>query len=75
MVEEKIFYDTYKYGEYYNPANKHYNGQEDVGCDRCQKTNITVCIGYRDIDLCLKCVSDINTKYENEELVVYDDSD
>jgi hypothetical protein len=31
-----------------------------VGCDRCNKIDLKCCIGYKDIDLCLECVNDIN---------------
>lgn len=53
------FIDVYKYGKYYNPANKHYDSVGWVGCDKCEKEHLDVCIGYEDIDLCLKCMCDI----------------
>lgn len=51
----------FKHGSYYNPANKHYNYQGIVNCDRCYKQNINVCIGYDDFDICMKCANYIDT--------------
>lgn len=75
MPEEKIFYKVYKHGFYYNPANRHYGGPGEVGCDRCLKEDIAVCIGWGDFDLCLDCCAEINEKYENGDLVVVSDSE
>lgn len=50
------FINIAKNGEYYYPANKHYNSTGYVTCDRCAKTNICACIGYESYDLCLDCV-------------------
>ena len=75
MPEEKIYYQVYKFGKYYNPANLHYDGPGEIGCDRCQKEGIAVCIGWGDYDLCLDCTAEINRQYEDGELVVYSDSE
>ena len=75
MPEEKIHIDVYKFGTYYNPASFRYNGPCDVGCDRCDKEKITVCIGWGNYDLCLSCVAEIHEKYENDELSVFADTD
>lgn len=49
--------EVYRYGQYYNPAHIHYkNPLANVSCDRCFRSNLEVSIGYRDSDLCLKCV-------------------
>ncbi len=50
-----------KNGKYYNPASDHYptSGPSTVVvCDRCQRNNLKVCVGYNDYDLCLKCVEE-----------------
>lgn len=51
------FINIAKNGIYYYPANKHYGGIGYVTCDRCARTNISACIGYDSLDLCLDCVS------------------
>lgn len=48
--------DVFNNGKYYNPANAHYNYSGIVNCDRCNTSNIKVCIGYNDLDLCMQCV-------------------
>jgi len=62
-----IFLDIYKYGIYYHPANRHYNAEVEVGCDKCMRTNISSCVGYKDYDLCLDCMADIDEMYDNGE--------
>lgn len=52
---------TFTKGTYFNPANRHYGGQGQVNCDRCGMTNIKVCIGYSDTDLCMRCVYIMNS--------------
>ncbi|VBB17923.1 hypothetical protein YASMINEVIRUS_386 [Yasminevirus sp. GU-2018] len=55
-----------KYGKYYNPARLHYSPTTRVICDRCQKENIPVCIGYENQDLCLGCADYVaSTMYVN----------
>lgn len=46
-------------GVYYNPANKHYNYKGFVTCNRCFKSNLDVCIGFSEYDLCLNCLQEI----------------
>jgi len=75
MAEEKIYYQVYKYGKYYNPASLHYGQPGDIGCDRCLKEDIAACIGWGEVDLCLNCVSEINAKYEDGDLLVYSDDE
>jgi len=48
-----------KHGVYYNPANKHYSYKGFVTCNRCFKTNLDVCIGFNEYDLCLNCLQEI----------------
>jgi hypothetical protein len=50
------------HGQYYNPASKHYDdkyGETNVDCDRCKAVNITSCLGHNNMDLCVKCVKQI----------------
>lgn len=57
---------TFEIGIYYNPANSHYGGKGQVNCDRCMRTNIPVCIGFEDTDLCFRCVDWMsNTNHQN----------
>ena len=53
---------VYKYGTYYNPASKHYGGEEttNVVCDRCYKDHLDVCIGWQTHDMCLQCIHEIS---------------
>lgn len=48
-------------GQFYHPAWKHYARKCDVVCDRCQRHNLKACIGYGDMDLCLKCTDSITS--------------
>lgn len=48
-----------KYGKYYNPAYQHYGQEGIVYCDKCNKQDLSVCIGYETFDLCLNCVQEI----------------
>lgn len=61
--------DILKQGRYYFPANKHYNFQGTVNCDRCYKQNIVASIGYLDYDLCLDCARNCEEVLERERSV------
>jgi hypothetical protein len=74
MPEEKSYYNVYMHGTYYCPAYKKYNQVIEVGCDRCLKNDISVCISFGKIDLCLECVVEINDKYDSDNLSVYSDN-
>ena len=55
-----------KNGKYYNPATSHYDDDDsEVVCDKCNKSNLEVSIGYGEHDLCLKCVRNL-TKIKKE---------
>lgn len=56
--------NIYRYGKYYNPAKSHYpyNQNSIVNCDKCNKSNLPVCIGWNDLDLCLGCVDIISKR-------------
>ena len=64
-MSDSQFKDIVRYGVYYFPATTHYARPCVVVCDRCNKTNLSVCIGYNNLDLCMQCVEkvakDINT--------------
>lgn len=51
--------DVLKKGMYFYPAYNHYGKQMNVKCDRCNKEDLSACIGYKDKDLCMKCVDDL----------------
>lgn len=53
-------------GKYYNPAYSHYGYKTNVVCDRCKRTNLDICIGYKDQDLCFNCVDIINSLMTNK---------
>jgi hypothetical protein len=60
LVNKELMLKICKHGEYYNPANQHYDNKS-VSCDRCFKKNIKVYIGYEKYDLCFSCVESIVT--------------
>ena len=47
------------YGKLYYPAESHYAHKSIVVCDRCNKTRLKVCVGYKNFDLCMKCVDKV----------------
>jgi hypothetical protein len=53
-------------GKFYFPANLHYINNVSVKCDRCQKTDITSCIGYNKMDLCLKCADIVSDNIRSQ---------
>jgi hypothetical protein len=42
-------------GTLYYPTTKYYVGY-NVSCDICNKTNLKICIGYDEKDICMTCV-------------------
>ncbi len=60
--------DIYKYGEYFNPAISRYDtpvhDNNGVGCDRCDKTPLLSCISWREYDLCMECIHEIEKSLE-----------
>ena len=44
-------------GTFFYPAWKHYGRQINVVCDKCGIHQLTKCIGYLDMDLCLQCAN------------------
>lgn len=55
------FENIVRHGKYYNPAHTHYGRKTNVVCDRCGRTNLDICIGYKDYDLCFNCVDIVNS--------------
>ena len=54
-----MYDDIIKRGTYYNPASNHYHLGSTVMCDRCQRSNLSVCVGINNRDLCLSCVQEL----------------
>ena len=56
------FFKILTQGKYYYPASSHYSQNESISvtCDRCLTTNLKVCIGFDQYDLCLECISDLS---------------
>ena len=53
MDIQQVYECIVKYGKYYNPASKHYQNvtsNPNVQCDRCKRTNLSVCIGWEKHD-------------------------
>ena len=68
--ELEMFYQIVEYGNFFFPAWRHYgNPSTNVRCDRCQRTNLACCIGFKDKDLCLRCVDFIAERMINHMVV------
>lgn len=64
--ELEMFYQIVEYGNFFFPAWRHYgNPSTNVRCDRCHRTNLACCIGFKDKDLCLRCVDFIAERMLN----------
>ena len=58
----------FRNGIYYSPSGKHYNKPNtNVVCDRCHTTQLDVCIGYEDYDMCLTCIQEIGKQLKRKE--------
>lgn len=66
-MKDKEFIDVLKLGTFYSPANKHYNYKGSVVCDRCQRTNLKTCLGYKTTDLCLLCAQSVENMMDKVE--------
>lgn len=66
-ITEQDLKNVYMYGQYSNPAWKRYNYETTVFCDRCRKANLKICIGYKQLDLCLDCVSEMQRVEERDK--------
>lgn len=58
-VPESVLKNIVTRGKYYYPASSHYPKAYPVICDRCNKTNLSACIGYESYDLCMHCVEKV----------------
>ena len=56
-MSEKLYNQIQKYGKLFDPANSHYDNDNGVECDRCKKTELKTCIGWKEHDLCMDCNS------------------
>ena len=61
--------EVVKNGKMYIPASSHYPHMKNcnVACDYCQTSRLSTCLGYTDIDLCLKCVQRISETESNKQ--------
>lgn len=65
-------------GEYYYPATAHYNNINNnnnsnanfVWCDKCKKSGLISCIGWKDYDMCLKCVSEVTSQMSGNNNII-----
>lgn len=56
-LDSGIFLEIVVNGNFFFPAYSHYGSlPKNIRCDRCQRTNLTCCVGYSDRDLCMRCV-------------------
>lgn len=56
-LDNSIFLEIVEEGNFFFPAYRHYGSvPKNIRCDRCQRTNLTCCVGYLDRDLCMRCV-------------------
>lgn len=56
------YFQTLKSGTFFYPAWKHYGVKMYVSCDRCNRQNLEVSLGYGKYDLCLLCVDELTRK-------------
>lgn len=54
-----------KQGRLYYPASSHYNSGGVVKCDNCLRNNLSVSIGYGQLDMCLSCTQLISDKLKS----------
>jgi len=58
-IVELQYYEAFNKGIHFKPANERYSGKGIVQCDMCKVTGLPECVGYKEIDLCMNCVSKI----------------
>lgn len=61
-ITKEIMTNIYTNGTYYDPARDHHGPNTTVMCDRCRKDNLDVCLGWKEYDLCMACVSEIRVE-------------
>lgn len=63
------FLNVVLYGTYFNPAKAHYNNRNViVSCDRCKRQNLSLCIGWKDLDLCFQCTNEVNNINRTQQI-------
>ena len=75
-MDYELSLNIYKYGEYFNPATNRYvlliscevddEVEDEVGCDRCDKIPLLSCISWRDYDLCMECINEIEKSLDDK---------
>ena len=69
-LDNSIFLEIVEEGNFFFPAYRHYGSiPKNIRCDRCQRTNLTCCVGYLDRDLCMRCVEIVCEK--NKDTPMY----
>ncbi len=62
-LDSSVFLEIVENGNFFFPAYRHYGSlPKNIRCDRCQRTNLTCCVGFLDHDLCMRCVEIICEK-------------
>jgi hypothetical protein len=59
-------------GTYYSPAWKHYTDSANrivVICDRCNTSDLSCCIGYGNLDLCMACMAQLTAPSQDSWIV------
>ena len=58
-------------GTFFYPAWRHYGRQINVVCNKCGIQQLTKCIGYHDMDLCLQCaITLVPVSQQNLNIVI-----
>lgn len=62
---DQTILETFYNGSIYHPAGTHYRpiGERNdiiVQCDNCMMSISNACIGYKSVDLCLRCYEEID---------------
>ncbi|ATZ80392.1 hypothetical protein BMW23_0335 [Bodo saltans virus] len=60
--EQTGYWQVVDNGTYYYPAWKHYGKHVNVFCDRCNRSCLSASIGFKNYDLCLRCVDELTSK-------------
>jgi hypothetical protein len=73
IFPDKSLYDIAQHGTFYRPATSHYFHPQGwaVRCNNCGKKNLSVCVGYDNIDLCLPCVDKIIDHHNKSIVIMY----
>ena len=64
--KDRIHKNVIRNGTHYKPAFSRYTSNPEntrninVICDSCDKEHLKECVGYKDIDICMKCAGEIS---------------